>query len=315
MEKRRKRPFDLLAAGELLIDFISTDFADSLDDVHHFKRLMGGSPANMCMNMSRLGNQTLLASSVGEDDMGHWVYQQVEQVGVDVRLIAKVTQPTTLILVTRSKAVSNFEAYRLADCQITAEQFPDEILQQINLFHTTCFGLSRPPAGDSILQAADRAAQHGCQLSIDANYAAKIWPDQQEAQTIVARYCELGALVKVSEVDWQRLYGSSLTNAEKAARHFLDLGARQACITMGGEGVFVAACDEAGVFLPARSVDVKDTTGAGDAFWSGYLTAWLDDHGIRHCAMAGRRMAELKLGHFGPLPNQVDRQLIYEDFE
>ncbi|NJN34428.1 MAG: hypothetical protein HC817_09435 [Saprospiraceae bacterium] len=65
--------------------------------------------------------------------------------------------------------------------------------------------------------------------------------------------------------------------------------------------------------MPTRPVDVKDTTGAGDAFWSGYLTARLDGHGIKKAALAGRKMAETKLGIFGQLPQVIDKELIYSD--
>jgi fructokinase len=121
----------------------------------------------------------------------------------------------------------------------------------------------------------------------------------------------MGAFVKVSEVDWERLYGLPLTDYKQAAQHFLDLGAAEVCVTLGGEGCYVATKEEAH-FLAARPVEVKDTTGAGDAFWSGYLTAWCDGLSLLAKAKAGRRMAELKLGYFGPLPNTVDRKMIYE---
>ncbi len=315
MRNRRSRPFDILATGELLIDFISTDFAAKLDDVRTFKRLLGGSPASMVMNMVRLGNTALLAATVGEDDMGKWLYREVEALGVDCRLLRRIEEPTTLILVTRSQEVSNFEAYRAADSHILADQLPVELLAEVSILHTTCFGLSRKPARDHILAAAVKATELGCRLSIDLNYARKIWPDVEEARSIVARYCELGALVKISEVDWFRLYGEPLKEMEAAGQHFLDLGAQEVCMTLGAEGAYAASAAGATGFLPARRVEIKDTTGAGDAFWSGYLTAWLDGRELIDRLKAGRRMAELKLGHFGPLPRQIDRKLVYVDLE
>ncbi len=309
---RRSRPYDLLAVGELLIDMISTDFAESLDEVHHFKRLQGGSPANLCLNMARLGNRTALVATIGQDNMGDLLWQQVQQLGVDCSYLRRVAEPTTLILVTRSRQVSNFEAYRMADPLIISEQLPESLLANATIFHTTCFGLSRDPAQSAIMQAAAQARQQGCQLSIDVNYASKIWPDRTQAQALVAQYCTWGTLLKISEVDWERLYDIPLDEPQQATAHFLNLGAKQVCVTLGDQGCVVD--DGSGAqFLPARPINVKDTTGAGDAFWSGYLTAWLDGHTPLNCAKAGRRMAEEKLQHFGPLSANFPVELIYED--
>ncbi len=309
---RRTRTNDILSVGELLIDFISSDYADSLDQVKSFECLQGGSPANFCMNMARLGNVSKLVASVGNDDMGTFLKNAVARVGVDVEGIAQVASPTSLILVTKTQTVAHFEAYRAADCQISAAQLPSSMLKNCSVYHTTCFALSKNPAQKNGMNAAKRAAQAGCQLSLDANYAQKIWEDRAQAQRLVAEYCSYGALVKVSEVDWERLYESPLTDPEKAARHFISLGAKAVCVTLGGEGCFVASASEKH-FLPARKVEVKDTTGAGDAFWSGFLTGWLDGHSLLDCAKAGRRMAEIKLGHFGTLPVSIERGLIYVD--
>ena len=312
MPERRERPIDLLAVGELLIDFISTDFADSLDDTTNFKRLQGGSPANLCMNMARLGNRTKLVATVGNDDMGNHLINCLRPLNIDIQHLYRSDFPTTLILVTRSKEVSNFEPYRFADCCISSEQFPDELFDQITIFHTTCFALSKEPAQRTIKDAFEKAYESGCQLSIDANYASKIWPDQDQALEIVERYCSLGAIVKVSEVDWERLYTAPFKDPKDAARYLLSLGAKEVCVTLGSEGCY-AATNEADCFLPARKIEVKDTTGAGDAFWSGYLTAWLDGLSLKERCKAGRKMAELKLGHFGPFPGMVDRAEIYSD--
>ncbi len=118
MPKPEGRKYDIIAAGELLIDFISTDFAENFDQVKNFKRLQGGSPANMCMNMARLGKTASLVATVGNDDMGRYLRKCVGEVGVDCGQLRFADVPTTLILVTRSREVSNFEAYRGADAEI-----------------------------------------------------------------------------------------------------------------------------------------------------------------------------------------------------
>lgn len=307
-----RRPIDILSAGELLVDFITAEFVQTLDEATLFKRLPGGSPANLCMNMARLGNKTLLVASVGADDMGGVLKNYVASLGVDVSGIVQIKdQPTTLILVTRSATTSNFVPYRGADSQLSIRQFPYSRFEDIAVFHTTCFALSRQPAQKVLLEAAEKAQRAGCVLSLDANYAEKIWPDRLEAQKRVQEYVRLGAAVKVSDVDWQRLYGEPAASPDVVFDHFLKIGASEVCFTLGGDGCWVADSDER-LFLPARPVEVKDTTGAGDAFWSGYLTAKLDEKPLLERAKAARRMAELKIGNFGPLPERVDRDLIYE---
>ncbi|MCB0525001.1 MAG: PfkB family carbohydrate kinase [Saprospiraceae bacterium] len=309
-----RRPIDILSAGELLVDFITAEFAQTLDEASLFLRIPGGSPANLAMNMARLGNKAMLAACVGNDDMGDVLRNYVERLGVDVTHVTKVADPTTLILVTRSANVSNFQPYRGADYQFSIRQFPFQKFEDISLFHTTCFALSRQPAQQVILEAAEKAKRAGCQLSIDANYSPKIWPERREAQRVIAELCRLNTLIKISDVDWNRLYEIESPNPETVIDHFLKMGASEVCYTLGNNGCWVGN-DDAKSFLASRSVEVKDATGAGDAFWSGYLTAKLDGYGLEDCALAGRKMAELKLAHFGPLPDLMKREDIYQDIE
>ncbi|MEM9885156.1 MAG: carbohydrate kinase [Bacteroidota bacterium] len=309
---KRKKSYDVLCAGELLVDLMSIDFADDFRKVEHFKRVQGGSPANVAMNMAKLGNRVSLVAGVGQDDMGNFLIESLEKVGVTTQYIARTSNPTSLILVTRSKTVSHFEAYRAADYKLTAQQFPEELLRATRLFHTTCFALSKVPAQKSIVAAATQAHRYGAQLSIDLNYAPKIWANRKKAQSLVAAYCAQEAIVKLSEVDWSRLYKRPLSDAESAGQYFIDLGAKIVCITLGSEGVWAMSSKETH-FLPSRPIEVKDTTGAGDAFWAGFLTAWLDENSLLNCAKAGRSMAELKIQHFGALNRSVERSVLYND--
>ncbi|PHI18386.1 carbohydrate kinase [Lewinellaceae bacterium SD302] len=299
-------PLDLIAAGELLIDLISTEYADDFRAADQYRRIPGGSPANLASNLVRLGKRAGLVAGVGQDDAGSYLKEYASELGLDVSRIRAVTAPTTLILVTKSKVVSNFEAYRGADAEIQLSEADCAWVSSCKIFHTTAFALSREPARSSIMMAGKVAMLQGTQLSIDANYAPKIWPDRSEAQGIITEFLAMGALAKFSEVDYERLFEEpvDLKNSATAAKRILDLGAKLVCLTLGGDGVFVMSSEES-FLLPARKVEVKDTTGAGDAFWSGFLSAYLDELPLGKCAERGRAMAELKLGVFGPLPARV----------
>ncbi len=306
--------FDILAVGELLIDLIGKHKANSLQDTVEFERFQGGSPANFARNMSKLGNRVKLVASIGEDGMGYFLQSQIVALGIDCSDV-KIHPyfPTTIITVAKTDDTPDFQPYRGADAQILADQLKPQILQQTKVFHTTCFALSQNPARKSIMDAAQIAASHGCQLSIDLNYAPKIWADRAEAQGVIATYCSYGALVKLSRDDWNRTYQQTTASPNVIIDFLHNLGAKEVCLTLGSEGSYVSRGSEEPIFVPARKIEVADVTGAGDAFWSGYLTAWLDGHEPKTCALFGRSIAEIKLQHVGPLVEDIDKEMIYKE--
>lgn len=293
----------IIAIGELLIDLISTEYAEDFQSADRYQRLPGGSPANLAMNMARLGYDVGLVATVGSDDAGSLLIDAVREAGVDTKAIFRVAEPTTLILVTKSKAVSNFEPYRLADRHITEAQLAAAGVGAVRLVHTTAFALSLEPARTAILNAMAAVAKNGAQVSTDFNYADKIWGNNRTVGLgVLTQLAGMGAFVKVSEVDFERLFGEPVTDHHAAARRILGLGAKLVCLTLGEDGCYVMTAAEH-FHLPAREVEVKDTTGAGDAFWSGFLAAWLGGKDFRSCALAGRSLAELKLSRVGPVLN------------
>lgn len=306
------RPIDIICAGELLVDFATAEFAQTPDEATLFRRIPGGSPANLSMNMARLGGKAMLAATVGNDDMGTVLKNYVARLGVDVSCVAQVDEPTTLFLEMRTALGTSLQTYRTADYTMSIRQFPYNQFENISLFYTTCFALSKNPAQHVILEAAEKAHRAGVQLSLDANFSEKIWPERREAQRVVAEYCRMGAVLKISDTDCFSLYGEDKSAPEAILEQFLKMGASEICYTLGANGCWVADSKNQH-FVPARPVEMKDPIGAGDAFWAGYLTAYLDGKTLEERAMAGRRLAEVKISNFGPLADKIDRNLLYSD--
>lgn len=310
------RPYALLSVGELVADFISHHVSNSLIDAQDFRRYQGGSPANMVANMARLGNSVALVACVGDDNIGRYLTRQIDELGVDIQFTtADPLEPTSIVVVSRTAGTPDFVAYRHADCQIKPGQLPDSLLTQTQLFHTSCFALSRQPAQRTIIDAARRAQAAGCQVSIDANYAPAIWPDREQAWRVLTDYFAAGAFVKVSDDDVERLYGAPQT-PEQVMADFHRMGASMICLTFGPDGSLVSY--DGGTKqarIPGKKIDVVDVTGAGDAYWAGFLTAYLDGYAPGNCAHAGATLAKMKLTRQGPLPEKVDRKVLYEDFE
>lgn len=301
----------IICAGEALIDLVSTEYADDFRSADTYRRYPGGSPTNLAMNLALLGCEVGLLASLGEDAAGSLLREALEARGVDVSAVARRSQPTTAILVTRSRAVSAFEAYRAADAIIEPTQIPAGYLSGCRVFHTTAFALSRLPARQTIMSCAAEVVAAGGRLSIDANYAANIWPDRSEALRVIDSYLALGVtgvhgtLVKVSEVDFHRLFGGEVSDPIAAVQAVLDRGAGVVCLTMGEGGAYVSSGGKVD-HLPVRKVEVRDTTGAGDAFWSGFLAAHLAGRPWIDCMRAGRSVAERKLTQVGPLEEPME---------
>ncbi len=306
------RKYALLAVGELLADFIGTELADSIETTEKFQRFQGGSPSNLAANMARLGNNTAIVSCIGNDNLGKYLVSKVQETGVDTQHIAvDVSEPSSIVVVARSKGTPDFIAYRTADRMILPEHISDDLLAETAVFHTTCFALSRNPAQGSIIEAASRAANAGCQLSIDLNYAPSIWPNREEAWRVIEEYLKEGALAKMSEDDAERLYGR-IVEPEEAIAELHRLGASLVCFTLGGKGSIISYnSGKNRLSLPARAIEVVDATGAGDSYWAGFLTALLDGKDIETCAKAASNIAVLKLTTLGPLPAKVDRAVLY----
>jgi sugar/nucleoside kinase (ribokinase family) len=159
-----------------------------------------------------------------------------------------------------------------------------------------------------VLDAAKRAVGFGAVLSLDLNYAAKLWPNIKEAEQVIKEYLSHGALIKLSEDDAERFFGN--IPEELVFEILKTWGASLICFTMGAKGSKVIT-NEGEWYYAAQPVEVKDATGAGDAFWSGFLAAFVDGQSPENCAKAGVKMAAIKLQHLGPLTTPIDKARIY----
>jgi sugar/nucleoside kinase (ribokinase family) len=306
------KKYTLLSVGELLVDLIGSEISESILQTTDFQRFQGGSPANMAANMARMGKPVALISCVGNDNLGKFLTQEVAKTGIDVSLVAvDEIQPTSIVVVSRATGTPDFIAYRTADRMLKPAHISDEILAQSAIFHTTCFALSQEPAQSTIVDAARRANALGCRVSIDANYAPQIWQDRKNAWQIISAYCSHNALVKLSEDDAERIYGHSVTQ-EQILADFHGMGSDLICLTLGAKGSIISY--EGGskkILVEGKKIEVIDVTGAGDAYWAGFLTAWAEGNSPEICAKAGANLAALKLVTKGPLPSKVDKEVLY----
>ena len=302
------REIDIICVGEILIDFIGHQQEVGIDQTRDYHRYLGGSPTNVAMNLARLGMHVKIASTIGDDGFGVYMKQKLEENGVSSDLLRiDEEQPTSVIFVSKTIGTPDFIPYRYADTHILEEQLPDDLLSKTKIYHTTAFALSKNPAQSTILKKAKRAFESGCRLSIDLNYSPRIWPDRAEALEVFKEYCSYNPLVKISEDDMERLFGERKSHEAIFDFFHNEFGVEIVCLTLGSQGVTLSRKQknkpQEKMSLPAERVDnVLDATGAGDAFWSGFLFAYIKEFEIERCLKIALSLAAIKLQNVGRLP-------------
>jgi fructokinase len=298
---------DILCVGEVLVDFIGHQEGVLINDTRDYHRYLGGSPTNVAMNSTRLGLNTVLVATVGNDGFGMYINKRLSNNGINTSYVKVLdNKSTSVIFVSRSDGTPDFIPYRAADCCIYEDQISSEILTKTKIFHTTCFALSKNPAQKTILIKAQEAYDKGCKLSIDLNYARKLWKSQKKAFKVIKTYCQFNPLIKISEDDMLRLFEKELPH-EEIFQFFHDQGVDIVCLTLGSKGVKLSQKGKDIIQMPAIKIDkVMDSTGAGDAFWSGFLFAFIKEKSINECLDIALKLAALKLQNVGRLPDNIN---------
>jgi len=302
----------VLAVGEAVIDLISEEEGESLGKARAFRAFQGGSPANVARTVACLGGRAALVARVGDDPFGHLIVEELKQAGVlcDAVVLDPAAR-TTLIFVSRTRGTPDFLAYRDADVRLAPEQVTEEAVGRARAVHVSAFALSYPPARHAAERALHLGYGLGKILSVDPNYSPRLWPDRREAMRVLERALAVATLTKPSLDDARRLLGAHLP-PETCVQRFHDLGPSVVVLTMGAEGVLVS---EGGRIhhIPAVPVSVADATGAGDAFWGGFLVALLDGFPLPDCARFAQHVAARKLTAVGPLTTPIDRRVLYAE--
>lgn len=304
-----EKAIDIICAGEVLIDFIGHEVNTSITRTKDYHRFLGGSPTNVAVNAARLGLKSVLVATCGQDGLGDYIVRKLNKNDVITSYVRKSEkEPTSIILVSKSTSTPDFIAFREADCQIEKSQIPQELLEKAKIFHTTCFALSKNPARTTILESAKKAKALGVQTSIDINFSERIWPDREEAKEVLKDYLSTDPFVKLSEDDCYRLFSEAKTE-DFIFEYFHGLGASTICLTKGKDGVVLSSLEHGMFHQKAMHVDdIKDTTGAGDAFWTGFLYAQLWNKNLEETITIAQKLAVLKLQNVGRLPEGINIQ-------
>ena len=269
---------DVLSFGEALVDFLP-DQPGPLQNVGSFERVVGGAPANLTVGLARLDRDAALMGKVGIDQFGAYLMGQLEDEGVEITGITQTEEAKTgLTFVSLDDdGERSFLFYRepSADVVVDEEDVDEQLISRATFFQVGSNLLNEPRPRAATLHALELADEHECIISCDPNIRLHMWPHPDEARRMVLRSLNYAHIVKVNEQEFDFLGdGDTVRGVWENIFHARNVLAL--IITRGELGAEVITSDLR-ASADAPRTDVVDTTGAGDGFLSGLLTAMLEN--------------------------------------
>ena len=293
------KEIDVFTIGELLVDMISNDYDDNFD-CNQYTKHFGGSPANIAMNIKRLGGNAAISSSVGNDGLGDFLINHLKNNNIDTSYINKVNNSTSMVLVSKSKSTPVPIFYRGADYNIDYDDNIDYALKNCKIIHFSCWPISQESSRQTIEKVIDKARKNNILIGFDPNYHEMIWEKNHDGLEYIKNLVSKVDIIKPSEVDAERIFGPD--TPENQVKKFIDLGAKLVIMTLGKDGAIVTNGVETLKFK-TLATEIVDTTGAGDAFWSGFYTGLTKSYSLKDSLNLGFATSAFKLKHVGAITN------------
>ncbi len=314
MEKK----FDVIALGELLIDF--TESGKSGNGMRLFEQNPGGAPANLLTAVSHMGYRTAMIGKIGTDMHGAFLKSTLEQEGICTDYIVEdETVFTTLAFVEiDEKGERHFSFARKpgADTCLSAAELDEQMLKTCRIFHFGSLSMTDEPAKSATTEALRMAKEAGAIISFDPNYRDALWGKKSDAVEAILSVLPYADMLKISDEESILLTGEE--DYTKASGKLLQKGPKLIAITLGSQGVYLVNQERAEI-IPGISVEAIDTTGAGDSFWGGFLSKYLE-YGTtlqnmsweewKACAQYGNAVAGLCVQKRGGIPAIPDRDAV-----
>jgi ribokinase len=271
-----------------------------------FTTVPGGKGANQAAAAARLGAQVEMIGRVGGDSFGPLLLENLRAQGVGVSHVRRDPEAASgvAIIILDAQGENTIVVAAGANGRVSLEDLEAarDVLAQAR-YLLLQFEIPLPVVRAAITLANDLG------LPVILNAAP--------ALPVEAAFFRGVDYLVVNESEAQALTGLSVhdvATARPAGQALLRMGIPVVIITLGGEGALLVTQEQA-THVPARRVQVVDTTAAGDAFVGGLTVALLQGlalvEAVRYATCAGT-LATTVLGAQTSLPSAAQVRAFYE---
>jgi ribokinase len=212
-----------------------------------FSRSPGGKGANQAAAAATLGARTWFVGKVGDDDLGAWTRADLERTGVDCSALGTSSLPTGVAQIWVDETGENEITVASGANGDVEGAFVTEALGRIDGDRAVVLASLEIPEG-AVTAAAEIASTRGWGFVLNPAPARPL-PTSLLARCTVLTPNQSEVLALASDV-----------------KRLLDAGVDAVIVTLGDEGAEVHRGGRDAHHQPAFPVEVRDTTGAGDAF-------------------------------------------------
>ena len=314
--KKNQREYDVIALGELLVDFNALHSND-FDSVV-YESNPGGAPCNVLAMLSNLQKRTAFIGKVGDDFLGHALQQRIVRMGISTEGLSKdQKRNTTLAFMNDSKTYPHqylFYRNRTADMNLDEGDVDADMLSRTRIFHFGSLSFTHKRCRKATRKAIKAAKSKHRLISFDPNYRPVLWPGEEEARKWMLYGCSVCDILKVeaSELAFITQQTTIQNGVDFLQKHYsislilVTSGEAGSQAFMGNRKVYQEA------FLTNRTID---TTGAGDTFLGCCLAYILEqgmelsDHQLQEMLFRANAAASLETtrkGAIRAMPTQAE---------
>ena len=314
--KKNQREYDVIALGELLVDFNALHSND-FDSVV-YESNPGGAPCNVLAMLSNLQKRTAFIGKVGDDFLGHALQQRIVRMGISTEGLSKdKKRNTTLAFLNDSKTYPHqylFYRNRTADMNLDEGDVDADMLSRTRIFHFGSLSFTHKRCRKATRKAIKAAKSKHRLISFDPNYRPVLWPGEEEARKWMLYGCSVCDILKVeaSELAFITQQTTIQNGVDFLQKHYsislilVTSGEAGSQAFMGNRKVYQEA------FLTNRTIA---TTGAADTFLGCCLAYILEqgmelsDHQLQEMLFRANAAASLETtrkGAIRAMPTQAE---------
>ena len=294
--------------GRAGMDMFAEPIGTKSEFAESFTSDLGGSSANICAGLCKLGSKASLVTSVSDDAIGRFCINRLNYYGVGTEYVKSVAGEFRTSLAIYESCIDNFQnvIYRngAADFEVKPSEMDEVDYSQFTALITAGTVFAGQPSRDATFKAFEKARAQGIPVIFDIDYRPYSWPSPQVASEVLSRAGEESDMIVGNDEEFGFMAGGIDKGLNKA-RDLASAGNRLVIYKMGEEGAITLYNDEeikTGIF-PTEAIK---PVGAGDSFMAGLLSSLASGYDLKNSVIRGSACASIVVSLPGCAPAMPD---------